>query len=93
MTFSTTTKQKLNIPFHANKKAQITAVLYDGAGKKVQTLATKKSINGGSQTLTWDGKNSSKQQAKPGTYTLKFSISDAANRVGKLQTMTITVKK
>ena len=93
MTFSTTTKQKLNIPFHANKKAQITAVLYDGAGKKVQTLATKKSINGGSQTLTWDGKNSSEQQAKPGTYTLKFSISDAANRVGKLQTMTITVKK
>ncbi len=64
MTFSTTTKQKLNIPFHANKKAQITAVLYDGAGKKVQTLATKKSVNGGSQTLTWDGKNSSEQQVQ-----------------------------
>ena len=76
-----------------NKKSRVTAILYDQTGNEVKTLAKEKLVTGGSQTLEWDGKDSSYQQVQTGTYTLKLSITDMKKHVGKTQSMTINVIK
>ena len=91
ITFSTTNQQKINVPFHVDKKSRVTAILYDQTGKEVQTLAKEKLVAAGNETLTWDGKDSSQQLVQKGAYTLQLSITDTNNRIGKTKELTINV--
>ncbi|MGE7603938.1 S8 family serine peptidase [Peribacillus sp. NPDC097675] len=81
----------LEVPFHLNKSAALTATIVDMDGQKVNTLSKAKTFKGGKNTLNWDGKDSKNKRVKDGTYSLKLSLNDTAKRHGKKKSLPIVV--
>lgn len=79
VSFSPKAKGKVSIPFALNKKASVTAQVYDSKNKLVKTIWSNKWLSGGKQTLVWDGKNASGKLLPDGTYRLKLSAVDDKN--------------
>jgi subtilisin family serine protease len=70
MYLAPTVKDSVSIPFELNKKAKVTAIVYDNAGGKVRTIMADKPLNAGAQALTWNGKNNAGATVKDGSYQL-----------------------
>jgi flagellar hook assembly protein FlgD len=66
--FSPINSDKVMIPFELNKKAKVTAIVYDNAGNKVRTLLDGKSLNAGKQSISWLGNNATGAKVKDGSY-------------------------
>jgi flagellar hook assembly protein FlgD len=66
--FSPINSDKVTIPFELNKKAKVTAIVYDNAGTKVRTLLDGKSLNPGKQSISWLGNNATGAKVKDGSY-------------------------
>jgi subtilisin family serine protease len=66
--FSPINSDKVIIPFELNKKAKVTAIVYDNAGNKVRTLLDGKSLNPGKQSINWLGNNATGAKVKDGSY-------------------------
>lgn len=89
--FSPVVGTEVELPFHLNKSAIVTASMLDSTGKKIDTLSKAKTFKGGDHTLIWDGKNSNHTQVKDGTYALEISLTDANERMGKKKSFSIVV--
>ncbi|MFD0050278.1 S8 family serine peptidase [Actinomycetes bacterium NPDC127524] len=79
--FSPAAKKTLIVPIELNKNTALTAAITDRTGKTVKTLLSNKTLNGGENTLKWDGKNSKGEIVPDGSYTLAMSAKDTAGRV------------
>ncbi|WP_419882305.1 S8 family serine peptidase [Peribacillus sp. B-H-3] len=79
--FSPASKKTLLVPIEVNKNTSLTAAVTDKTGKTVKTLLLKKDLNGGKNSLKWDGKDSKGGMVPDGSYNLALSAKDAAGRV------------
>jgi subtilisin family serine protease len=91
VSFSPNVKGKVSIPFQLNKKAKVTAKIYDSKGNTVKTVWSDKGLSGGSHTLTWDGKNGAGKLLKDGTYRLTMSVTDYKKRKGTTRKKSIII--
>jgi subtilisin family serine protease/flagellar hook assembly protein FlgD len=73
MYLSPIAKDSLSIPIELNKKAKITAIIYDNTGAKVRTIIENKPLNPGAQALTWNGKNNAGAMVKDGSYQIAMT--------------------
>ncbi|UOE95774.1 S8 family serine peptidase [Alkalihalobacillus sp. LMS39] len=77
--FSPKVKNDVKLSFELNRKATVTAKVYDANGNVVRTILNNKSLNGGKRSVTWNGKNSKGNVVKDGTYTIKFTSKSTNN--------------
>ncbi|MBB6282742.1 S8 family serine peptidase [Geobacillus subterraneus] len=91
ISFSPKAKGKVSIPFTLNKKAKVTAQLYDSKNKLVKTIWSSKSLSGGKYTIVWDGKNASGKLLSDGTYRLKMSAVDDKKRKAAARTQPVVI--
>jgi subtilisin family serine protease len=87
--FSPIIAEKVIIPFEMNKKAKVTAIVYDNAGNKVRTLLDAKSINPGKQSISWTGNNATGTRMKDGSYQLVMTYVADNKMAGPKRTSTI----
>jgi subtilisin family serine protease len=66
--FSPKNSDKVIIPFELNKKAKVTAIVYDNTGNKVRTILDGKNLNPGKQSISWLGNNAAGTKVKDGSY-------------------------
>jgi flagellar hook assembly protein FlgD len=66
--FSPLINKQVIIPFELNKKAKVTAIVYDKAGDKVGTILNEKTLNPGQQQLAWTGRNAKGIKVEDGAY-------------------------
>jgi flagellar hook assembly protein FlgD len=75
--FSPIISEKIVIPFELNKKAMVTAIVYDNAGNNVRTILNGKPLNPGKQSISWLGNNATGSKVKDGSYQLVMtSVAD-----------------
>jgi flagellar hook assembly protein FlgD len=91
ISFSPKMKGKVSIPFTLNKKAKITAKIYDSKGRVVKTIWSDKGFSGGKYALAWDGKSSKGNLMKDGTYKLAMSVTDYKKRKGTTRKKSIII--
>ncbi|MGG3017387.1 S8 family serine peptidase [Geobacillus stearothermophilus] len=91
VSFSPKAKGKVSIPFALNKKASVTAQVYDSKNKLVKTIWSNKWLSGGKQTLVWDGKNASGKLLPDGTYRLKLSAVDDKKRKAAARSLSVVI--
>jgi subtilisin family serine protease/flagellar hook assembly protein FlgD len=66
--FSPINSDKVIIPFELNKKAKVTAIVYDNTGNKERTILDGKNLNPGKQSISWLGNNAAGTKVKDGSY-------------------------
>jgi flagellar hook assembly protein FlgD len=91
VSFSPKAKGRVAIPFVINKKAKVTAKIYDSRGNVVRTIWSNKGFSGGKYALTWDGKNNKGKLLNDGTYKLTMSVTDYKNRKGTTRKKSIII--
>lgn len=91
VSFSPKAKGKVSIPFTLNKKAKVTAQVYDSKNKIVKTIANNQSFSGGTSTFVWDGKNTSGKLMPDGTYRLKVSAVDDQKRKSAVRSQSVVI--
>ncbi|MFC0297341.1 FlgD immunoglobulin-like domain containing protein [Geobacillus jurassicus] len=91
VSFSPKAKGKVSIPFTLNKKAKVTAQLYDSKNKLVKTILNNQWFSGGKSTLVWDGKNASGKLMPDGTYWLKVSAVDNQKRKSSVRSQSVVI--
>jgi|GEM_PF-526180 len=89
--FSPKAKGKVSISFTLNKKAKVTAQVYDSKNRLVKTIWSGKSLSGGKYTIGWDGKNASGKLLSDGTYRLKLSAVDDKKRKSAVRIQPIVI--
>ncbi|MED4876356.1 S8 family serine peptidase [Anoxybacillus geothermalis] len=91
VSFSPKAKGKVSIPFTLNKKAKVTAQVYDSNNKLVKTIANNQSFSGGTSAFVWDGKNMSGKLMPDGTYRLKVSAVDDQKRKSAVRSQSVVI--
>ncbi|MDZ5471913.1 S8 family serine peptidase [Bacillus sp. 31A1R] len=91
--FSPVVTSKYEIPYKLNKNVLVTAKVYDRKGKLVHTLLSNKSLRGGSQTLSWNGKDKTGKLVADGDYKITLSIIDTRKVKGKSKSVTVKIDK
>lgn len=91
VSFSPKAKGKVSIPFTLNKKAKVTAQVYDSKNKLVKTIANNQSFSGGTSAFVWDGKNTSGKLMPDGTYRLKVSAVDDQKRKSAVRSQSVVI--
>ena len=82
-------KKKLNIPFSLSKQASVKAEVFQSNGKKIRTWTIKKVS--GKNSISWDGKNSSKKLVSDGSYTINLIPIDATGNKGVLRKVKVSI--
>ena len=89
--FSYKLAKSVKVPYVLSKDSKVTVKVLDSAGKTVKTIMSNKTVKGGKQSITWDGKNSKKQLVKDGAYKLSFETVSLTKVKGKTVKSNITV--
>lgn len=89
--FSPILKEQVMIPFELNRKAKVTAIVYDKSGNKVRTILDGKTVNPGKQSIAWSGKNTAGTRVKDGTYQIVMTSVADNKLAGAKRTATIVV--
>ncbi|MBL0385938.1 Ig-like domain repeat protein [Tumebacillus sp. ITR2] len=89
--FAPTGTNHVNLSYSLSETAKVTVNIYNSSNTLVKTLASNVQQSVGTNTLTWDGKNSSNVLSPDGVYTYKISAVDLAglNAVAVSGTTTI----
>ncbi|MCL6631894.1 MAG: S8 family serine peptidase [Alicyclobacillus herbarius] len=88
--FSPSVQHTVQIPFHLDKSARVTAKLYASNGKYLETIADK-NFSAGNQHLTWNGAGPRGKRLMDGSYRLHLDSQAANKRHGAERSMTITL--
>ena len=64
-----------NISFYLSEKSQVKLVIYNVLGERVRTLING-SLDAGSHSITWDGKNETGSVVASGIYFYKLNAGD-----------------
>ncbi|WP_139892164.1 S8 family serine peptidase [Bacillus sp. D386] len=89
--FSHKVTTSIKVPYVLNKDSKVTVKVLDSTGKTVGTIMKSKTIKGGKQSITWNGKNSSNKLVKDGSYKLSFETISLTKVKGKTVKSSITV--
>ncbi len=62
------------VPFHLDKRARVTIVVFDSTGREVRRVST--SLGRGAGTITWDGLDNRGKPVPAGDYAAELTVTD-----------------